>query len=280
MTRFDYTYVPIRYVHDPTSGETLNVGILLCAPEAGYVRCRLDHRMHRLREAFGGFSAYLHRGALRSLRVAVQRVGSDFAAGQKPLFTSLENAEDVLRYIWPDLGTQYVAGPLMFGSDHDLDAALEGHFERLVTSQQPLLQESRGREDNDVWNTVAPTLRERDLLRVLTGRTVSTEDGPLRFDHTYQNGTLHVVQPLSFDLAAEDSLLRKAHVWFGRGDTMYRTETFGSLLFVLGPPKRKELLAEYDRCRRILERMPLKPEMYEEKDAEALATGIQSHWLS
>jgi hypothetical protein len=39
-----YTYTVLRYVHNTTSGEFVNVGVVLYAPEARYASavCRLD----------------------------------------------------------------------------------------------------------------------------------------------------------------------------------------------------------------------------------------------
>ena len=31
-----YTYTVLRYVHDPSTGESVNVGVAIYAPEAGF----------------------------------------------------------------------------------------------------------------------------------------------------------------------------------------------------------------------------------------------------
>ena len=274
MRRIDYTYVTIRYAHDPLSGEALNVGVLVCAPETGFVRVRTDHHVSRLTQAFSRFDVILHRRALKKLKAAVMQVDARFTQGSRNLFEELGDAEGVLRAIWPDLGTQYTHGRQGFGSAADLSGALDAQFERLVLRNVPRRDERRSREDDDVWNVVAPTLRERRLLNPLMERTVETPDGPLHFDHTHKNGRVHVVQPLSFDLQEREAMLRKAHTWFGKGDTMRRSEEFETLVLVLGRPSAKELIDEYDRCLRILDRMEMKPEIYEETEAPSFADRV------
>jgi hypothetical protein len=274
MSRIDYTYVAIRYTHNPTSGEALNVGVLLCAPERGFVRCRTDHHVRRLTQAFAHFDVTLHRRALKKLRMSVEQVQARFHERGENLFETLGDAESVLRSLWPDMGTQYTCGPLMYGTTSDPKGALEMQFERLVLENVPRSDERPSREDDDVWEAVAPALRQRQLLNPFVDRTVETPDGPLHFDHTHQNGRLHVVQPLSFDLIERESMLRKAHTWFGRGDSMARSDRFGEVVFVLGRPAREELLDEYDRCRRILERIELRPAIFEETEIEALGDRV------
>ena len=276
MKPFDTTYVALRYTHDPQSGEALNVGVLLCAPEAGFVGVRMDHHVGRLTKAFSRFDVALHRRALRAFRGAVAAVDARFPPGGTNLFEALGNAESVARAIWPDMGTQYGFGPMGFGRASNPESALEALFQRLVLDNVPSRRERRSREDDDVWAVVAPALRERQLLNPLMERTVETPDGAMHFDHTFQNGLVHVVQPLSFDLLEKDAMLRKAHTWFGKGDSMRGSEAFGTLVLVLGPPAVPELIEEYDRCRRILGRMPMEPELYEESERSAFADRVDA----
>lgn len=272
----EYTYVPIRYSPNPESGEAINVGVLLSAPETGFVKCAMDIHVARLSHAFGGFDVNLHRRFISSFKVGVMYQRARFPSGGANLFERLGDAESVAREIWPDAGPCYVQGPQMQGQAIDLAEALDAHFDRLITQNSPNPEDRDSREDDEIWSDVVPTLRVHRLSHYWVSRTVETSDGPLHFDHVYQGDSLHVLQPVSFDLLERESMLRKAHTWFGRGDTMRRSGKFGTLILVLGRPSNPNLLEEYEQCRSILNRIAMSPEIYEESEIELLVDRLRS----
>lgn len=51
--RLPYSYVVLRYVHDVVKGEFANVGVVVLAPDAQYLRGRFSSDFRRLRAMFG-----------------------------------------------------------------------------------------------------------------------------------------------------------------------------------------------------------------------------------
>lgn len=275
MTEIEYTYVPIRYTPNLESGEALNIGLIMSAPERGFVRCQMDLHVARLSHAFGRFDVNFHRKEIQTLKVAVMHHQSRFPSGSSNLFERLGDAESIFHATWPGRPDQYVSGPQVYGSTSNLVEALDFHFDLLVTRNSPTIDDRDSREDYEVWGDVVPTLRSHGISHYWTHKTVETPDGPLHFDHTYQRELLHVLQPVSFDLLERESMLRKAHTWFGRGDTMRRSGKFGTLILILGRPANPDLLEEYDQCRSVLHRIAMSPEIYEEFEIDLLADRVR-----
>ena len=59
MSKHPYTYTILRYVHDTSTGEFANVGVVLSSPEAHYANAILRPTYGRLSKMFPGFDAAL-----------------------------------------------------------------------------------------------------------------------------------------------------------------------------------------------------------------------------
>lgn len=135
MNAIPYTYSVIRYVHDPSVGETLNVGVILYAPSVPNVGARLDHHYERLSHAFAEFDGDDYRKTFRRFEGAIERVRKSWSGA---LLSFLDLPADVTglgALIWPDVGLSFRLGPVLAGLAGDLDEALSSLFIRMVTSQ-------------------------------------------------------------------------------------------------------------------------------------------------
>jgi hypothetical protein len=108
---------------------------------------------------------------------------------------------------------------------------------------------------------------------VITG---SLDD--VTFKHAYKNGQWNVYEPVSFDLADEDGIKRKAREWLGHlaaavvddGDV----EPFKSH-FLVGAPTDARLNDAYQTAKEILRRAPNDPEIFEEDQIDDLVAQIE-----
>lgn len=254
MKTFKYTYVTVQYVHDTLSGEALNVGVVLYAPEARVLAWKLEEkRTHRLTEAFREFRHAAHAAAMKDLKSGLFYLREKELGEQRPIFDSQTlDAEGVMRRLWPDRGGRYAFSEASGGAAADVDEALERLYQRLVVSQAPPVVKEDREQDEQVWRKVDKPLRERVNLSVLQKRTVETVDGPVEVSRVYENGALSLFQPLSFDLRDESSITRKAHTWFGRAHGFARTERVKNVVYLLGPPRAQSKMTSFERARDVL----------------------------
>ena len=236
-----FTYVVLKYVHDSAAGESLNVGVLLVAPELGFVDFRIDPSVARLSSAFRNFNATLYRSVMRNLQLQVDAWNRPLVEGQMSLL-DLRDAGAHIRWIWPDRGLNYQATEARAGEAEDPRQALDSLFDRFVVRQAPDRQPRVRRDDLAVWKEVNTRLPADISTRLIPARV---DAGPFqfRFDHTYRNGKLHIVEALSFDLLESDSVRDKSLRWMGYAQHLQ--PYLGSLRLVVEGPDKPEVLGAY-----------------------------------
>ena len=263
-----FTYVVLRYVHDSVTGESLNVGVLLVSSPEEYANCRLEMNHGRLAAAFRDFDSEFHRHTMRGLDRDVRRLRDLSLHGQRSLFP-LGDAGKLIRTLWPDTGLSYRASEVKVGATENLDRTLESLFKRFVTSQEPDRRGRRRRDDEDVWRDVHRHLPAKVAMRL---HSASVEAGPFvfKFDHAYQNGRLHVVEPLSFDLLESDTVRDKSMRWIGYASHL--KPYLGTLNLVVEGPTREEVRPAYHSALGILRNVT---DVYEIDQAEKLTRELE-----
>ncbi len=89
--KLTYQYSVARYLHDPSTGEALNIGIVLYCAAAVYLKARLNGRFKRLSDAFAGFNGDQYRSTINRIERAfdrwAERLGPTFSSSTKPPVT-------------------------------------------------------------------------------------------------------------------------------------------------------------------------------------------------
>jgi len=183
--------------------------------------------------------------------------------------TLLMDAGAQLRLIWPDKGLNYQATEVRAGATEDLRAELDGLFDRFVTSQAPDRRPRARREDADVWKEVTHRL-PADLALKLQPTKVEAGPFSFKFEHTYQNGSLHVVEPLSFDLLETDSVREKSLRWLGYAQHL--KPYLSTLRLVVAGPDSDDVAKAYRSALGILSKAT---EVYEADQTDRLSHDLQ-----
>jgi hypothetical protein len=123
--RFVFDYAIVRVVPRVERGEFLNAGVILFCPTAGYLKSRIGLDRARLQ----AFAPALDAAAVESYLDVIPRVceggGDAGSIGQLP---------QRARFHWlvAPRSTIIQTSPVHSGVHHDLDAALESLFAKLV----------------------------------------------------------------------------------------------------------------------------------------------------
>jgi hypothetical protein len=100
------------------------------------------------------------------------------------------------------------------------------------------------------------------------------QDDEIEFQHSWKNGKWHCLEPVSFDLAAPDSIRDKAHRWLGQlASVQGATDPFKVYLLV-GAPQQENLQPAFQSAMSILRKIPGEKEIVLEQDAPGLAARI------
>lgn len=274
-----YTYTVLRYVHDIATGEFLNVGVALLAPERHYVNALCRTTYGRLREVFPSLDGESFRAAMRHVTHEFERFQKELAeelalkptaAGIKSFAHAVLGADDSSLQ-WSPMGTGLTADPGL---------TLEQLYDRFVMAHEPRAPAHR-RQDEDVWKCFSLELQQRQVLRHFVKKTIAVDDDQIEFKHAWKNGVWHCLAPVSFDLSSADSIREKAHKWLGQLTSVSKAREDFKLYFLVGEPAQAELRSAFESALSILGKSTVEQEVVPENKAselsERLAAEVRAH---
>jgi hypothetical protein len=274
-----FTYTVLRYVHDTTTGEFVNVGVALYAPKVRYASALCRTTYGRLSKAFPGIDGESFRGLMRHIQSRFEELGDRYRS-ELPLGELPKSALDLAHTILPRDDSSLQWSPAGGGLTEDASATLESLFDRLVMryDERPPVPT---RTDEDVWRKYRRNLESRHVLKHLQPKKIVVEDDEVEFQYAWKNGVWHCLEPLSFDLSSRDSIKRKAHEWLGQIQSVSKTSEPFKLYLLLGEPQEEELRSAFDKAVSILGKVPVEKEIVRERNAgafsENFALEIQKH---
>ena len=269
--QISYTYSVLRYVHDVTSGEFVNVGVALYAPQARYLSAICRTTYGRLNKVFPGVNAEHFKALMRHIQNSFEAQGERLA-GELPLAAPsgvLEIAQSVL----PKDDSSLQWSPAGSGRTDDPAQALEKLFNRMVMRYEER-QAASTRSDDDVWRHFKRDLEERKVLQHFQPKTIAVQDDEVEFQHSWKNGKWHCLEPVSFDLAAADSIKDKAHRWLGQLASVQGTTDPFKVYLLVDAPQQENLQHAFHSAMSILRKIPGDKEIVLEQDALGLAAQI------
>jgi len=274
MQPLSYSYCLLRYLHDPSLGEAVNVGVLVYAPEANFVRFVMTHRTKPLSALFRGFDrrsfllflSRLERSVERFQRALIQSNSGLFEMTKKP-----EHAGELANWLLCDNGLSFQFSEPKGGITHDPLSATKMLEDRILLGQRPAVRAHQRRDEDAVWATFQHALQEQGIMRHLTAHIVETSEFPLPFDHAYKNERWHAIEPISFDYARPDEIRDTAMRWYAYGAALQESDEFGSLYLLLGAPRNPDHLKAYEQAKKWLNKMPIEARIFEETQATKFA---------
>ena len=269
--RFSYTYVVLRYRHDPLAEEFANVGVVLHAPADGYLGIRVRKTLGRLGKIFPGLVKSDLTTSLNAIERAVSKLASRRDDGLFP--TGPTDASELAARALPKDDSSYIWGPLRSGTT-DLPAeALNRLYERFVSKYDE--ESFVRRDDSAIWQPVRERLAAKKLLDRLQPKTVVSPLDTVEFGSAWKNGVWHCYQALSFDLMTADGIREKAARWSGHMLGASRSADDIKPYFLVGAPSDKQLVPDYERAIKLLRASALDPSVYEEAEADTLVSQIE-----
>jgi hypothetical protein len=272
--RQPYTYVLLRYRHDPLAGEFANVGVLLHASETRFLGVKIRETAGpRLARMFPGMSRRAFREALQSIKRSVDSISSG------GLLSSLGDASNYARRALPTDDSSFVWAPLGSGLTADPQLTLEKLYARFVAKYDGHDGYS-SRDDAAVWQPVHNLLIAREIADRLKPKAISSPTFHVEFDHAWKNGAWHVYQPLSFDLTTDEHIRDKAAKWAGYLLGLKEADEAFKTYFVVGAPRNESLLDAYRRALGVLRLPEVDSEIVDESAVEGLVDRIEADVLA
>ena len=260
-----FTYTVLRYVHDIATGEFVNMGVALYAPEAKYVSAICNPRYRRLSKMF----LEVNGESLRSLVRYIQARFEEFALKlnrELPLDGRPKTIMEIAAGILPPDDSSLQWSEPYGGITEDPAATLDQLYVRLVEKYEERAQ-APSRTDDDVWKHYRKELEEKQVLARLQSKRIVAKDYDYQFDHAWKNGEWNLFEPVSMDLQDADTILDKANRWLGRATNLKDSPEDFRLWVLLGEPRLEKLRPAYGKALNILHKMPVKMEFVREEEA-------------
>lgn len=279
MSKKPYSFCVLRYAHDPIAGECLNIGVLLVSEQAVFLDLRLEYHFERLSSAFARFEGERFRQVLRHFEAAVEDERRTMFESRQLFVADRSDvtADRIASRVWSDAGLSFRTSEPMGGLSDDLPGTLAALFDRFVTSQYQRAQ-GENVSDDQVWSAVRPRL-DPLVASALRPKRFETNNFSLEFPHALQNKQWHLVQPLSMDYARAGHLQEKAARWLGNATALQDDPQAraSKLYLVLHRPSLERHIAAYEKAKNLLNKIPMKHEMYEDEDVESLSAELAEH---
>ncbi len=125
-----YSYTILRYIHDTTTGEFVNVGVALYAPQTRYVSVRCRKIYGRLEKMFPGINIEHFKSMMHHIEEAFKKQGE--LLSKELLFESPDSVLDLAHRILPADDSSLQWSPVGVGRAGDPVHVLEALFERMV----------------------------------------------------------------------------------------------------------------------------------------------------
>jgi Protein of unknown function (DUF3037) len=260
-----FTYTVLRYVHDIATGEFVNMGVALYAPEAKYVSAICNSRYGRLSRMF----LEVNGDNLRSLMRYIQARFEEYAAKLNTEL-ALEKPKSVMEIavsILPRDDSSLQWSEPNGGFTEDPAATLEQLYTRLVEKYEQRAQ-LPSRNDDEVWRAYRKELEAKQILARLQPKRIVAKDYDHEFDHAWKNGVWNLFQPVSMDLLDADSILDKANRWLGRAMNLKDSDEKFRLWMLIGEPRIEKLKPAYVKALNILHKMPVRKDFVTEHEAQ------------
>jgi len=264
-----YTYTVLRYIHDITTSEFVNVGAAIYAPEARYASAICRTTYGRLTKVFPGMDGEAFKGLMRFIQSRFEEIG-DKLKSELPLEGQPVSVLDFAHKILPPDDSSLQWSPLGSGLTENPSRTLEALFDRFVTryDERPPIET---RTDEDVWRKYKRNLEARHVLKHLQPKKIAVQDDEVEFEHAWKNEVWHCLEPLSFDLVSPDSIKRKAHEWLGQIQSVKEASERFKLYLLLGEPQQDELKSAFENAVSILGKVPVEKEIVREQNAAAFS---------
>ena len=270
-----YQYSILRYIHDLTLGEFVNVGILLLLPSSGNVHHKVSKKYGRISSFFRGFEGTRYKDMVAGLQTELNRL----SASNDSLFS--HNRDDL--------------GELITEISHSPQSCFSWSSPRSGIAKRPRLRvrelfdefvkyhqgsEARQRfDERKLREIIIRALVTSNLAHeVNTNYTVSTPDISHSFTAAWKNGKTQVLEPVSFDLKRVADIERKATQWRGLIDALTQKEELGFSALVAPPSSEEDtdaLKEAFQKALNILRGSPSARKIMLEDEVEDFTNSIQ-----
>lgn len=270
-----YQYQVLRYLHDHVTGEFVNVGLVFYEPETRFLRAQVITKTQRLTGFFPGLPARPIISTLRHFAVAINRRAD--AISVNPLFESIDDLSTVTSVLIRPNDAAWQLTPVQKGltMDPEPERVCQELYHRLIGEYQEEAAPART-DDEKVWRQSYKQYFDRyHVTEKLQPSQIATANDQILFSHTWQNGVLNCLEPVTFQLKNPARAKDKAYKWAGRITALKTGDTPLHLYLLTASPANSDLRNSIEQIIKSASSTDVQVDFVHENEAEAFARKMQ-----
>lgn len=241
-----YHFRVLRYVHDVSTEEFVNIGVVMWIPEHSTLMFRVNEQSGRLSRFFNNFDSKSYRQMIHHLQSSFKKVALDLRTLR--LFNdNPENTSEIFYELVREDASCFQWSSIMSGISTVPEQRLDQLFEEFVIfrkSQAPVQRRNR----RVIWNTVRKALKAHDLEKHVQFSVImkaASFDWPFKLG--WNNGIPQVLEPIS--LAHQDpvEIIDIANAWRGRLSILAKEHNF-KCTAVISPANESVNMTAYNQA--------------------------------
>jgi hypothetical protein len=269
-----FGYSVLRYVHDITTQEFVNVGVLVYSPENRILRLKCSPELRRVHSLFPSAEPK----QIKTLLHHVQDAFATYAARLAPGSGNRSIPDEVMKAAaevlpkdssalqWASAGGGYAAS---------LDTAMEKLFARYVQHYEHAAHLGRRPGRGAVLNPFRKELKESGVLDYLKPRVLKGELEAYEFPLAWKNKVYHCYEAVNLNLKSSSEVHARAFEWVGRALDLDHSKEKHSLHLLVAEPALSELRSAYrDTCGALRKSLPSSAQIVEQKEIASFSRDV------
>jgi len=263
MKKDFYKYCVLKYKHSPFLDESINIGVLIFFSNVGKFSFSYSKNLSRIKFIYNNVPERTIKEYLKQIDKRLERLSLKNDVFHKLEIDDLSSF--ISKYILPLDGS--VLQFSNFKTDYQQDFKNDFIEEILLNKYfiEDIKHQFNQPKEPELLHQFYDNLRgldfnliNKDKKRFFVDYTVTNENGnEFKFDYAWQNGSLNLVKPISFDLKESKSIAEKAYKNLGQFIDLENEAKNNNLRYdlIIGKPKIKSLFKDYDHAVSLLDKI-------------------------
>lgn len=267
MKAIQYIYSVLQYKHSQTLGEVLNIGVLIYVPSIKRLYFIYPQKLNRLRCTYPHLaSEKTIKAYLRSFADKIQNLNKqsdifiDFGLDKSLNFFAetelIPQDASTLQFTESKKGVEYT---------ENVDKLIDDLFNSYLLAFESPIGHTNQVNEEAIISKYKGLLKEFDKEhkfeeiknsnRLFYDFTIDVDEQKhFKFDVAWQNGSLNLVKPISFDVIKPETIINKAYRYFGQFTDLESYAQSHNYRFdlIIAKPQNRSLYKPYDAALELL----------------------------
>ena len=233
MTKFQYQI--IRYRHDVSTGEFVNVGLVFFVPSEKLLKVIISNKYKRISDFFNGVSGTAIIRAVKNIENKIKVFTHKYNSSLD--FKNYQNLKVLTEELFPKDDGSIQFSDLYSGvAPTQVEFLYQELFDNLVYKYVHSYSHA-SRSDEDARKIIYKDYFDKLYISPkLQKKEIKTTNDSFEFDG-WKNGRWNYYKPISFDLIEKESIKDKVYKWAGINSELFTADESFNLYFLSLSPR-------------------------------------------